>query len=492
MCCKVALTYPLVSDGTGMFKLMRFYSTTSFVVIFVAAVLLTLFYRQVTINWIDHLARTNNLAVAQTALSSVDPELADYLSSMSDSGRNRTVSRSLPDEVASHLYRVTQNTTVDRIRIYTRNGVVIFSTLTEPVAVDQGVDPGFQSAINGNVFSSMVLRDTLQRLVTTGGAEDNRMRTFTPIRGVAGDPILGVFETRTDMSQLIEESDRLLFFILLGAELILALLYATLLFVVRHAKDIISIQHRTVQERAASLETLSRNILKEDELSKKRIATDLHEGLAQTLSAIKFNMESTQPSQTFAASGQQMETIVPVLQDAIQKVRTIATELRPSSLDELGLLPTLNWFCREFELHYPQISIHNDITLPEAAIPSHLKVEIYRIIESVFGNIAQHSNTDQISFALHLASGVIHLIISDTPTGQAVAATVARSDPGIAPQIRFAEMKERTSFSGGEFSVRTKESGGVTLRATWRMRRKSDAPGVINLKSAVQPADCTD
>ena len=450
-----------------MFKLLRFYSTTSFVIIFVAAALLALFYRQVTVRWIDHLAKANNLAVAQTALSSVGPELAAYLDSMTDTGRSATVSRSLPDEVATHLNRMTQNTTVDRIRIYTRNGAVVFSTRAEPAAADHDAEPGFRSALNGDAFSTKVLHDAPLRLMTPGSTEDQRMRTFTPIRRAPGDPVIGVFETRTEMKHLIEESDNILLFVPLGAVLILTLLYATLFLVVRHAKNIIHLQHRTIQERTASLETLSRNLLEGDELSRKRIATDLHEGLAQTLSAIKINMESTKLSKASATGRHRLESMVPVLQHAIQKVRTIATELRPSSLDDLGLLPTLNWFCREFERHHPQIRILKDIMLPERTIPSHLKIDIYRIIESAFGNIAQHSNTDQISFALHLADGRIHLIIGDTPRVQPAATAGGPTGPGANPQFRFAEMKERTSLSGGEFSVRPEASGGITLRAAW-------------------------
>src|SRR5512145_3273430 len=86
LCCKVPPNRQPESNKTGMFKLLRFYSVTSFIIIFVAAAVLTLFYRHVTVRWIDHLSKTNNLAVAQTALSSVGPELAAYLATVTNSG----------------------------------------------------------------------------------------------------------------------------------------------------------------------------------------------------------------------------------------------------------------------------------------------------------------------------------------------------------------------------------------------------------------------
>jgi len=449
-----------------MFKLLRFYSITSFIIIFVAAALLTVFYRHVTIRWIDHLAKTNNLAVAQTALSSVGPELTAFLNTATGTGKSKTASRRLSDEVATHLFRMTQNTSVGSIRIYTRDGAVAFSTQAEPVSTDHSGDPGFQSAMRGEVFSSMVFRDMLSRLSAASNAEDNRMLTFTPINSGPGAPVLGVFETRTDMSHLVEESDRVLLFFLAGSELILALLYAMLLFVVRHARNVIHTQHKTIRERAASLEILSKSLLKGEEFQKKKIATDLHEGLAQTLSAIKINMESAELAKACGADTRPLESIVPVLQSAIHEVRTIATELRPSSLDDLGLLPTINWFCREFERQHPEIRIQREISLREGTIPSHLKIDIYRIIESAFKNMAKHSNTDQIRFVLHLADDMIHLIIGDTPTARPAATRIAPPLHGD-PQFRFAEMKERTSLSGGVFSSTLEKMGGVTLRASW-------------------------
>lgn len=441
-----------------MFKLLRFYALSSFVIIFVTAALLTLFYRQMTMRWIDHLARANSLAVAQMALNSVAPELADHIAG--DRG-----AAGLPAAVATHLHRMTQDTSVSDIWIHTRDGAVAFATRAGPVAVEHYDDPHFLAALDGNAASSVVFRGLFHRF-TAARAADNQMHTYIPIRNGDG-AVLGVFETHTDMSHLIDENDRVLLIFLVGAELILALLYTALFFIVRHARNIIDSQQRTVLERTSTLEILSRRLLKGEELNKKKIATDLHEGLAQTLSAIKISMESRELAAVSGASAPSLESIVPVLQNAIQEVRSIATELRPASLDDLGLLPTLNWFCREFEQMHPEIRIERDISLAEGMIPAHLKIEIYRIIESAFRNIAKYSNTDQIRCVLHLAGDMIHLVIGDAPTTQRAAAGIVRFDPGAAPQFRFAEVKERTALSGGAFSTTLENAGWVTLRSSW-------------------------
>ena len=433
-----------------MFKLLRFYSAASFALIFLAASLLVLFYRQTTLPWIEHLAKENNLAVARTALNSVEPELAAYLAAGS---------HKLPAGLDAKLRRITRDTATTRIDIYDRHGRPLFSTHATPVP--RGRDPGLQAALDGHVSGSMIFRDD-----DNGGA-DHPMQTCTPIRGSPDGPVLGVFETHTDMSHLIEESEGILFSVLLGAEFILALLYATLFLVVRHARNIIAAQQETIRERTTSLEILSEGLLNGDESNRKRIAYDLHEGLAQTLSAIKINVESTGLTKASGADTQSLEAIVPVLQDAIHEVRTIATELRPSSLDELGLLPTINWYCREFEHRHPEIRILRDISLPEDRIPAKLKIVIFRIVESAFRNIAKYSSTDSIRFALHLTDDMIHLVIGDMPSEQPAVATLARFAPDSSPQLRFAEIRERPSLSGGVFSTRTKKSGWVTLHSSW-------------------------
>lgn len=450
-----------------MFRLMRFYSIASFIIIFLAAALLTLFYRQITIQWIDHLARSSNLALAQTVLNSVKPELVAYLGSVpvSDANSRGGAWQKLPDGLTADILRMTEDTSVGSIKIYNRNGQVFFSKETEEVGANESRHPGFQSAISGHIFSFMTYRDTFNRFEGTT-ADDNLMHTYIPITGGPANQALGVLEIHTDMNHLIHENDKLLLVTLAGAEIILAILYAALIFVVRHAKNIIESQQKTIHDRTASLEVLSKRLLKNEEQEKQKIAIGLHEGLAQTLSAIKVNVESSR-TRSGNEDMEPLESIVPAIQSAIQEVRSLATELRPSSLDDLGLLPTINWFCREFEQQYGDIIIEREISVHETTIPAPLKIVIYRIVESTFKSIAHFSNTDEIRLALQRAGDMIHLRICHSLVEQPSSKTNGRPDPGSNPQLRFAEMKERAALSGGTFRATQDSSGWVTLHASW-------------------------
>lgn len=231
-----------------------------------------------------------------------------------------------------------------------------------------------------------------------------------------------------------------------------------------------------VRERAAALEMFSARMLSGDEMGKKKLAFGLQEGLAQTLLTIKMGI--ARKLEQFSASkadDELLASLIPLLQSAIKEVQTIATGLRPSSLDELGLLPTIDWFCREFERLRPAIRVEEEITVLEKDVPAPLKIVVYRIIETAFTTIARYESTDQVGLALRLEQdGTITLAIDDTAQDSRYAATAAR-DTDADLQTRFREAQERTTLSGGAFTIARNAAGGVTLRASWAGRAESGA-----------------
>lgn len=457
-----------------MFKLLRYYSVASLVAVLATAALLTWYYRQVAIQGIVQLVEHNNLTLTRTALSPIRPALVDFLQAASglssSSGHSLQDARHppLPPEVVDVIKNLMRDRSIVRIKIYDRNGMVAFSTKPSQIGRNQGDNPGFIAAINGRVAHALIYRDTFNSF---DGAteEDNLVQTYIPIRASPAEPIQGVFELYADVNRLVLETEHTEFIIMAGAILIMSALYAVLILIVRRAGKIIESQQRTIRERTETLELLSAQMLKSEESHKKKIATELHEGLAQTLAALKLKVENGWHHGGSDAAGDSVESIIPVLQQAIQEVRAIATDLRPPILDDLGLLPTLNWFCREFEEQRPGMQIERHITLQERDIPPSLKVVLYRIIVSVLDEMAQHPTTGPIHLGLGLDDGMLLLLIDDTPSA-ALDNTVIPL-PTIDPQSRagFARMQEMTTLSGGEFRASYHAAGGTTLRAAWHV-----------------------
>lgn len=448
-----------------MFRLLRYYSVASLIAVLATAVMLTWFYRQVAIEGIVQLAERSNLTLARAAMNPIKPALLEFLDTTAGHPK-RAALPLLPLDLQASIKTLMQDRAVVRIKIYNRQGVVVFSTKRAQIGNIQLNNQGFITAMNGGVGHALIYRDSFNSFDGTT-EEDNLLQTYIPVRASPAEPIQGVFELYTDVNNLVHQTERTEFFIMAGAILILSALYAVLVLIVRRANKIIELQQRTIRERTETLEVLSAQMLKSEESHKKRIAFELHEGLAQTLSAIKLQVESGWHRRAGDAAAGTMDTIIPVLQDAIREVRSIATDLRPSSLDDLGLLPTLNWLCREFEDQHPGIHVEQQISLQERDIPSPLKVILYRIIVSALDDLAAQASTGRIHLALWQDDDSLILLLDDT-AAEALDRTITPLRK-IDPQSRagFARMEELTTLSGGVFTASYRSGGGTTLRAAW-------------------------
>lgn len=449
-----------------MFKLMRFYSMTSLAGFVVTAALLIIFVRQLVIGDIVQLAQRSTVTLANAMLNPVRSELVEYLAEVQDVAPHLPVEQKLPARLAAAIVEMMRDGSVVRVKLYNRRGVVVFSTKPNQIGGNQEDNAGFASAIDGRVLSTLIYRDTFNRSENEE-EDDNLMHTYIPARGDPTKPIPGVFEIYTDVTPLVYLNERTEFVLLALVGLLLAFLYGVLVLIMRHATKIIESQQNTIRVRTATLEMFSGQMLKSEEMEKKKIAFNLHEGLAQTLSAIKTFVECTREKTGNAESNtESLERIVPVLRGAISQVQAIAMELRPSSLDGLGLLPTIHWFCSEFEQLHPGKRIEHKIALQEKDLPTGLKIVLYRIIESTLKNLALYADADRIQLDLRLDNRAIVLSIDDSTQDSTYAAsTIQTSATDL--QLQFVEARERTTLSGGTFSIGRNTAGGVRLQCSW-------------------------
>ena len=112
-----------------------------------------------------------------------------------------------------------------------------------------------------------------------------------------------------------------------------------------------------------------------------------------------------------------LESVIPLTQKTIEEVRRIVKYLRPSILDDLGILATTKWFCREFQNVYPEIRIEMTIDIEESDIPLYLKTTIYRIMQEALNNVAKHSKANVVDLQLQKTDTGIHLTIQDNGQG---------------------------------------------------------------------------
>jgi len=217
------------------------------------------------------------------------------------------------------------------------------------------------------------------------------------------------------------------------------------------------------------LRHLSSQLLTAQENERKRIARELHDSIGQTLSALKFSMENSlkqMGDNNVKACAEALTTLIPLIQESIEEVRKIAVDLRPSVLDDLGILATISWFCREFQTIYSGIHIEQQIHIQEDEVPEPLKTAIYRVLQEALNNVAKHSRADLACLSLRKTDNTIELAIEDNGLGFSLEEklSVESSQRGLG----LASMKERTELSGGSFAVESVKGTGTIVRAIWK------------------------
>jgi len=211
---------------------------------------------------------------------------------------------------------------------------------------------------------------------------------------------------------------------------------------------------------------LSKQLLTAQEQERKRIAGELHDGLGQCLSAIKFKIEELVATADVDCSGlEELNVLVPLLQNATTEVRRIAMDLRPSILDDLGLKATISWLSREFRAIYPDIELETSIEIEENDLSDSLKTVLYRVIQESLNNITKHAKATHVLIRLGKEQQRLELSIVDNGIGLSSIDSSQGASDNIG--LGLSSMKERVEISSGIFSINSVSGEGAEILAYW-------------------------
>lgn len=223
---------------------------------------------------------------------------------------------------------------------------------------------------------------------------------------------------------------------------------------------------------------LSAKILNAQEEERKHIALELHDGLGQELSAVKFRLEhilKDMEGEAHLNCIKSLEGLVPLVQEAIVEVRRLQRDLRPSILDDLGILATISWVFREFESVHQDIQLDRCIKIQEPDVPDSLKIVIYRILREALNNVAKHSQAKKVRVLLNNNGHSLELLIKDNGIG--FDAQQMDSKEWAYRGLGLVGMQERASLSGGSFFIDTNRGEGTTIRILWPVRSSEQSIG---------------
>ena len=228
----------------------------------------------------------------------------------------------------------------------------------------------------------------------------------------------------------------------------------------------------------AKLRYMANQLLTIQENERKRIATDLHDGLGQSLNLIKFALAEAEKLLAAGAISEASESLQRVkrkVHGVLDEARHISMDLRPPMLDDLGILATLSWLFRELETTCPGMKVEKDIAIHESHVPEQLKITIFRIIQEATSNIIKHANADLIKLSFKKAEDALHLVIEDNGNGFDPASVAIRhgSDRGLG----LLSMKERAHLSGGAYYMDSVAGKGTRIQVSWRFDKLPDITG---------------
>ena len=151
--------------------------------------------------------------------------------------------------------------------------------------------------------------------------------------------------------------------------------------------------------------------------------------------------------------------------------------LRPTLLDDLGILATLSWFCREFQKANPAIHIETKVNIQENDVANPVKTVIYRVMQEALNNISKHSKAILVNLTLEKEEDKIKFTIQDH--GQGFDLNAAYSLKSSEKGLGLAGMKERTYLSGGSMSIESTQGAGPQFEHHGRYRLNSPLPVLL-------------
>ena len=216
------------------------------------------------------------------------------------------------------------------------------------------------------------------------------------------------------------------------------------------------------------LRELSHRLMNVQETERRQIAHDLHDEIGQSLTAMKLGLREANTALTSGPTASLLTDSLTILDQVIQQVRNLALDLRPSLLDELGLVPALKWYIKRqgeragWETEYAA-------QLDENHLPPGVEIACFRIVQEALTNVARHAEATHVQVTVTKQDNQLLLVIEDNGQGFNVERAKTRARTGLS--IGLLGMEERARLVGGELTVTSSPKTGTKLTASLPLAR---------------------
>ena len=214
--------------------------------------------------------------------------------------------------------------------------------------------------------------------------------------------------------------------------------------------------------------SFGRQLILAQENERKRVASELHDGISQSIGFVKYKIEDGAARLTKENPHLDLnlfDAAIDELKHIVNEIRRISSNLAPSMLEDFGLNVALEWLCREFKNHNRELQVLCNACVDESATPAALKLAIYRIVQESLNNVAKHASASRVNVSLGMTDEGIGLTIADNGIGFENKEDAQKSSRPSGLGLR--SMRERVEVTGGEFNFESEPGQGFVIYAKW-------------------------
>lgn len=207
------------------------------------------------------------------------------------------------------------------------------------------------------------------------------------------------------------------------------------------------------------------------EEDRARMAREIHDELGQALTGLKMDLAWLQKhvGHTQKAVLQKFVEMSGLVDTTIQDVRRLATELRPGMLDDLGLVPAMEWQLQEFQKR-SGIQCRFTSSLEELALDAEETTVLFRILQETLTNVARHAGATEVEVSLDEEQGYMRLRVQDNGRG------ITESEVQDSRSFGLLGMRERVLLRSGEFCIQGTPGRGTTVVIRLPLVKGEEAP----------------
>jgi len=212
--------------------------------------------------------------------------------------------------------------------------------------------------------------------------------------------------------------------------------------------------------RQADLTTVSADLERALEEDRRRIARELHDELAQSMTAAKINLGLLEDLTADGAEEvcRTIRETSALIDRSIVETRRISMDLRPAMLDDLGLLPALRWYASTFSRR-TGVRVFIRSRGNERRLGHVLETLLYRFVQEALTNVARHAGARRVQVDLSGGGGRLRAVVADDGIGMPGAGRRRRGGQGLLG------MRERIERAGGQFRIESRRGLGTRLVA---------------------------